>query len=90
MGAPRQDRTFVAKFDELLERRGWSGERRSIWGFVDSYEALVVQCERGYAWTIYEFENELDERLRSVFMEDVEVGSNEQYVVATRRSEGGR
>ena len=53
--------TFIDRFREAV---GETGVRRS-WspaGYIEAWRSFVTECEEGYQWNIYEYENELSVR----------------------------
>ncbi|MFJ4267898.1 hypothetical protein ACIPY1_15170 [Paenarthrobacter nicotinovorans] len=64
---PRSYRSF-RKMSEFIrgfrEVAGEKGARRN-WspaGYIDAWKSFVADCEEGYQWSIYEYENELEIR----------------------------
>ncbi|MGO4590306.1 hypothetical protein [Paenarthrobacter sp. 2TAF44] len=52
---------FVDKFRDVAGQRGL----RKDWspaGYIDAWRSFVLDCEEGYQWSIYEYENELGVR----------------------------
>ncbi|MGH2707806.1 MAG: hypothetical protein ACRDJK_05885, partial [Actinomycetota bacterium] len=51
------DRHFIERFQEILG--SWGGRSLTLNEAIEEWKHLVEQCEVGYDWGIYEFENDL-------------------------------
>lgn len=54
-------KTFIQNFRDVTDpkgaRRDWSPA-----AYIDAWRSFVLDCEDGYQWSIYEYENELGVR----------------------------
>lgn len=52
---------FEDKVKKILNKSGWQGESKSG-TLVEMWEGFVSECSKGYAYNIYEYENDLSVR----------------------------
>ena len=64
---------FLRRFHAVAEEHGWANPP-SPSGLLQQWGQFVEECEAGYGWSIYEFDDELSARdLLAKMLEDTEL-----------------
>lgn len=54
-------KTFIQSFRDVTDQMGARGDWSPA-GYIDAWRSFVSDCEDGFQWSIYEYENELGVR----------------------------
>ena len=78
-------RSFLEAFDDFVRRSGWK-LRASPWGYVESWENFVAECQEGYDWEYDEYLNDAFSRtLLERLFQDQEMARFEPILSAMKQ-----